>query len=425
MSLVRSRSLAAVLAPCFAPMLLSAAGLACVGPGTVGDAGLEDRAATEPPDPDAAVSDASSADVARNDAATATLAARVEALMRPAFDPTPSSLAQCVGGVAVIVTPAEERMGGWGATTLGGSVSPDASTLFQIGSLTKVFTGLAMAQRIEEGAFGPDTRAGELLAEDLRGASASWPTMAALITHHGGLPAYPSNLVDRDGDGRRDPGIDPRSPAAGYGRADLRAALASWTSPSDAPYSYSNVGSGLVGLALQDQLGLESHDETLRRTVTSELGMRETWGEVSAIPPEARARLADGHAREGDARVIGIPGQMGVLASAGEIVTSARDMRLLLRALTGLERTGLAGAISRATTPLAAGPDGREMGYAIEIENLAGVVRYRKGGNTSSYAAYLLWSTSPQVGVAVLTNCGGFMSVVTLSEQLYEAARSP
>jgi len=353
----------------------------------------------------------------------ASLGARIEEVMAPAFAAAPASLEQCVGGVAVVVTPESEFVGGWGATTLGGDVVPGETTLFQIGSITKAFTGLAMARRVEEGDFTAATLAGELLAADLRDAVPMWPTMGALMSHHAGLPAFPPNLVDRDGDGMRDSGIDPRSPAAGYDRAALRAGLASWSPASDAPYLYSNVGVGLVGIALQDRLGTAGYHETLQRLVTADLGMRDTWGEVAAIPESERARLATGHVVDGMTRAVGIPGQMGVLASAGEIVTSGRDMRVWLRALVGLDDTVLSAAIGRAITPLADGPEGRSMGYAIEIEDVGGIRRYRKGGNTSSYGAFVLWSTEPAIGVAVLTNCGGFRRVVSLAEALHDLAR--
>jgi CubicO group peptidase (beta-lactamase class C family) len=357
------------------------------------------------------------------DGGATSLRARVDEVMAPAFDAEPASLEQCVGGVAVIVTPESELVGGWGATTLGGDVVPGETTLFQIGSVTKVFTGLAMARRVEEGDVTAETSAGALLAADVRDATPTWATMGALISHHAGLPAFPPNLVDRDGNGMRDPGIDPRSPAAGYGRSDLRAGLASWSPSSDAPYLYSNVGVAIVGIALADRLGAAGYHETLQRLVTADLGMRDTWGEVSAIPESERARLATGYVLDGMTRAVGIPGQMGVLASAGEIVTSGRDMRVWLRALVGLDETALSAAIRRATTPLADGPDGRSMGYAIEIEDVDGVRRYRKGGNTSSYGAFVLWSTEPAVGVAVLTNCGGFRRVVSLAEALHALAR--
>lgn len=374
---------------------------------------------------DATTADAG-VDASNSDAGTPVddLAARADAIASPAFTPNPMDLTQCVGGAAVIITPDETFLGGWGATELGGSTAPGDDTLFQIGSVTKVFTGLAAARLVDEGTITLDTTPGAMLAADLRDAVPAWPTLRALLTHHAGLPAFPANLVDRDGDGMRDPGLDPRSPAAGYGRGDLRASLAGFVAPPEAPYSYSNVGIGLAGLALQDQLALTNYDATLRRLVTDDLAMRDTWGEVAAIPAEARARLATGHTVRGAERVPGILGQMGVLASAGEIVTTPADMARFLRAVVGLDATPLTGAISRATTSLASAPPGSTMGYAVEIETSDGITLYRKGGNTSSYGAYVMWSTEPAVGVAVLTNCGGFMRVIEVAEALHAAART-
>jgi CubicO group peptidase (beta-lactamase class C family) len=382
--------------------------------GTPGDASTPDAGAID------AGADASSSDAG---SPVHDLAARADAISSPAFTPNPTDLTQCVGGAAVIVTPDETVVRGWGATELGGTVAPGADTLFQIGSVTKVFTGLAAARLVEEGTITLDTAPDAMLAADLRDALPSWPTLRALLTHHAGLPAFPDNLVDRDGDGMRDPGIDPRSPASGYGRGDLRASLEGFVAPPEAPYSYSNVGIGIAGIALQDRLALTNYDATLRQLVTDDLAMRDTWGEVAAIPAEALGRLATGHAVRGAERVPGILGQMGVLASAGEIVTTPADMARFLRAVVGLDATALAGAITRATTSLEPGPEGRMMGYAVEVETLEGITLYRKGGNTSSYGAYLIWSTEPAVGVAVLTNCGGFMRVVELAEALHAAAR--
>jgi CubicO group peptidase (beta-lactamase class C family) len=385
-------------------------------------AGLAGGCGGAPAGPDARLADGPGADAP---APPTGLRARVDAIMGPAFASTPSDLAQCIGGVAVIVTPTEELVDGWGATVLGGATRPGADTLFQVGSLTKAFTGLGLARLVGDGVVTLEATPGELLASDLRDAAASWPTLGALVTHHAGLPAFPANLVDRDGDGVRDPELDPRSPAAGYDRLDLRAALTAWTPPPSPAYAYSNVGIGLLGLALQDHLGLASHDATLRRLVTEDLAMLDTWGEVAAVPAAVGARLATGHVVDGDARAPGILAEMGVLASAGEVVTSGADLRRFLRAVTGLDATPLAPAIARATAPLADGPAGRQVGYALELETVDGVARYRKGGNTPSYAAHLLWSTQPAVGVAVVTNCGGFLPVIELAEALHDAARAP
>ena len=351
------------------------------------------------------------------------LAREIEALVGPAFAATPSSAAQCVGGVTVVVTPAAELVRGWGALALGGGAVPDGATLFQVGSISKLFTGLGLARRVEEGALSATTSVGALLAADLRGARSSWPTMGALITHHSGLPVFPANLTDRDGDGTRDLDVDPRSPATGYGREDLRRALSALTLPPSAPYVYSNLGLGLAGLALADHLGVASYHEVLSRLVTTDLAMLDTYGEVAAIPIAARDRLATPHVTNGARRTPGILGEMGVLASAGEIVTTGQDLRRLLRALTGLAPGPLDATIARATARLDDGPGGASMGYAIEIDSSEGLVRYRKGGNTSGFTAYVVWSTAPAVGVAVLTNCGGFMRAVALADALHAAAR--
>ena len=350
---------------------------------------------------------------------------RVDAIMAPAFAPTPADLEQCVGGVAVVVTPTRELVRGYGATALGGTTAPGGTTLFQIGSISKAFTGIAMARLVEEGAFGPGTSVGALLGADLRDAAASWPTVGALISHRSGLPEMPANFVDRDGDGRPDAGIDLRSPGTGYSRADLRSALQGWRAPASAGYRYSNLGIGLVAVGLQDHLGLGGHHATMRRLVTDALGMRDTWGEVDAIPPAALERLATGHVVDGARRVPGIVGRMGVLAGAGEIVTTGEDMLRLLRAVTGREASPLAPAIARATVPLNTGPGPRQIGYAIEIDRqIAGLERFLKGGETTGFSAYLQWSAAPRAGVAVLTACGGFRRVVELAEALHEAART-
>jgi len=104
--------------------------------------------------------------------------------------------------------------------------------------------------------------------------------------------------------------------------------------------------------------------------------------------------------------------------------TTGDDRAPFRGALIGARATPLEEAIVLATTPLAPGPMGRDMGYAIEIEHRADGDVLRKGGNTSSYSAYVMWSRSPAVGVAVLTSCGSFMAVVELAEELHDGARA-
>jgi D-alanyl-D-alanine-carboxypeptidase/D-alanyl-D-alanine-endopeptidase len=383
-------------------------------------------ACAAPPPPaqntDAAADAHAQTDASADASQAVDLAMLADQVMNSAIDADPMNTARCPAAMVVVVTSASRLVRGYGAAQRASAQRPDEHSLFQIGSITKMFTGIAVARRIADRALAADASAGALLAPDLAAAPIAWPTMEALLTHHSGMPVFPANLADRNGDGARDPDIDARSPATGYNRAHLRAALDAWTPPPSPTYLYSNLGVGVAGLALQDHLGVSDYHSALRRLVTDTLEMRETWGEAAAIDSDAQARVVQAYAAAGAGRAPGVLGQMGVLASAGEIVTSGADMATLLEALTGLRSTPLDAAITLATTPRASGPDGRSMGLAIEIEDRARGPVFRKGGNTSSYTAYVLWSRAPSVGVAVLTGCGGFMRVVSLAEALYEGA---
>ncbi|MBL8625343.1 MAG: serine hydrolase [Myxococcales bacterium] len=337
-------------------------------------------------------------------------AAMVDAIMAPAFgrdalgDP-----ARCVGGVAVVVTPTGALVRGYGATVAGGAAAPDAATLFQIGSISKVITGLALARQVDAGALTATTPALAIGGADLRAAMPGATfTLADLVSHHAGFPTMPANLIDRDGDGVRDPAADPLSPARGYARADLLRAVAALPLAGAAPYAYSNLGLGLLGLVLQDHLALPDNHALLTTTLAP-LAPTATWGTVAAIPANARDRVAQGYALGGGARITGGLAEMGVLAGAGEVTTTGADMALLLAALTGQATTPLAPAVELALTPIATGgqPD-VELGYAIEIRREAGGTRYTKGGATPSYTAYLSFHRAPPVGALVLTSCGGF-----------------
>lgn len=411
-------------------LLVFVAGCGAVDPHE--DGGLLDSGAVDTGTLDAGTVDAGTVDAGAGDGglggdsgqdawgdAGGGLAEAMDGIMGPSFVPSPPGLERCVGGVAVVVTPTGTLVRGYGASARGGDAAPTGSTLYPIGSLTKAFTGLALAAAEERGEVGFDSNAGEILAPDLAGVASRWPTLGQLVTHHAGLAQYPSNLVDRDRDGERDPGIDPRSPAAGYSRANLARELSDWGAPSMAPYEYSNTGIALVAIALQDQLGRSSFDDLLSAELSTVLGLSSTWGQVEAVPASARARLAEPQSVSGGTRVPGILGEMGVLAGAGEMVSSGDDLARVLEALVGVRETALAPAIARALSARAAALAGRSMGYGLELERRGGALVFHKAGNVSGFSAYLQGSRDTGVGVAVLSSCGAFMRVSELADELY------
>ena len=119
---------------------------------------------------------------------------------------------------------------------------PTARTVFEIGSVTKTFTGLLLADAIERGEVGRSTSVTTLLPDSVTVGTADSTTMTLghLATHRSGLPRLPSNLgaTARPGD-----------PYAAYGDSALYAFLDDYTlsRAPGAKYEYSNLGMGLLG----------------------------------------------------------------------------------------------------------------------------------------------------------------------------------
>ena len=132
----------------------------------------------------------------------------------------------------------EWLFGGVGAD--GGA--PVAGGAYEIGSTTRSFTGLLLAQALIAGKLRLDDTLGKLFPDvhfaDRRLAAA---TLAQLATHRAGLPAIPSNLFPRNID---DPYVEYDAPAllAYLTHARLDAA--------DGVYRYSDLGVALLGEVL-------------------------------------------------------------------------------------------------------------------------------------------------------------------------------
>ncbi|MFD0346511.1 serine hydrolase domain-containing protein [Kitasatospora aburaviensis] len=182
-----------------------------------------------------------------------------------------------------------------GGTDPAGDV-PGPHTLFEIGSVTKVFTSLALARLVLAGSAALDEPLAVVLADALP-AGAAVParggtpiTLQHLATHTSGLPRLPAGML-------LPALLNPNKPdpyrhctrdalLAGLARTRLR------TAPGRG-FRYSNLGAGLLGLALAHRSGL-GYEELIAREVCAPLGLTDT---VVAVDGERSARLARGHDR--------------------------------------------------------------------------------------------------------------------------------
>lgn len=220
-----------------------------------------------------------------------------------------------------------------GRRTAGKPDPVTASTVFEIGSITKAFTGILLADMVLKGEVALDDPVTRHLppgtkVPEVNGATI---TLRHLTTHTSGLPGLPDNMEPADGG----------DPYADYTAERLSAFLArhQLRRAPGASYQYSNLGAGLLGWALATRAGL-SYGELLRRRILEPLGMRQT-GIVETEP--MRSNLAAGH----DPMGVPTPAwHLDVLAGAGAIRSTLDDMLRFAAAARDTVHGPLAGAMA-------------------------------------------------------------------------------
>ncbi|MFF1902293.1 serine hydrolase domain-containing protein [Kitasatospora sp. NPDC058218] len=193
----------------------------------------------------------------------------LDRLLRPLF-----RAAAPGGGVAVVVIRGDERTVACRGHSDRSSERPvRADTRFELGSVTKTFTGLLLAEMAARGEVGYDDPIDRYLPAD---AAPGYPherpiTLLHLATHTSGLPRLPVGLL---------PAMAPRwftSPYATFGPAHLLRALPRTPvrGTPGAQVRYSNLGCGLLGLLLANAAG-QRYDDLLEARVCGPLGLVDT-----------------------------------------------------------------------------------------------------------------------------------------------------
>jgi D-alanyl-D-alanine-carboxypeptidase/D-alanyl-D-alanine-endopeptidase len=353
------------------------------------------------------------------------LTSQVSQIALRLIDVTGSSMESTPGFVFGVVTEEGKVVRGFGSGNIKTGQPLDGDTLFGIGSVTKVFTGVILAEAVRQGKVNLDDSANNYLPADLQ-LPTNKITLRQLVSHTSGLPNYPDNLsgdryLDRDGVSDS----NQYSPGRNYSRQNLAEWLASKPALEFEPgqYSqYSNLGFGSLALALQSQLKFSDFDSMNRTFITQPLSMRRTQTNSGNLQQQFHANQAQGYAPD-YGTLVPIPfSDMGVLEGAGELGSTANDLLLFLEALTGLSKRPLTPAFREATRSLVdLGEDAIAYGFKIR-PSVKGGIYYMKPGNTAGYSAIILWRTNPKIGIVLLANRGNFKKINHLGVRLIEAA---
>jgi D-alanyl-D-alanine-carboxypeptidase/D-alanyl-D-alanine-endopeptidase len=288
-------------------------------------------------------------------------------------------------------------------------VPPDADTIFEIGSVTKVFTATVLADMVEEGVVALDDpvqlhlpRAVEL---PVRGRPM---TLADLATQTSGLPRLPPGFVRRSLAHRDDP-------YAGFNEIDLERAIAHVElkgSPGE-KLRYSNLGYGLLGYLLAHRAE-QSFEQLVRERVCEALGLRDT---SISIPDEKRQRFADGHNRRG--RPVA-HWDLGALVGAGGLRSTVTDLLRFLAVQHEPPPTRLGRAVQATHVARAhRGKLAQCLGWVrLPLRRDSSEMLWHNGG-TGGFRSFVGFVGEREVGVAVLSNCS--RSVDAIGFRLLEA----
>jgi D-alanyl-D-alanine-carboxypeptidase/D-alanyl-D-alanine-endopeptidase len=242
-------------------------------------------------------------------------------------------------GMIVGVTDAKERSfvaHGDRDGTSGDPVKRDR--IFEIGSITKLFTALLLADMTQRDEVDLNEPVVHLLPSGVSVPTRNGREIALcdLATHRSGLPLRPTNLQPRD----------PDDPYAHYTANQLYEFLEEYAlslTPGDV-YNYSNVGAGLLGHALARRANSRDYEILVRERILAPLGMNDT---IIGLPPHLEHRLASPH----DSSLDAIPlWNFDVLAGAGAPRSTAVDMLVFLEALGDAQSP-----IGRLVSPIALG----------------------------------------------------------------------
>jgi len=299
------------------------------------------------------------------------------------------------GAVLGIWADGEEVLAAYGVLNTATGVDTTTDSLFQIGSITKVWTATMLIQLIEEHRLSLDTPVADVLPGSRLGIADAGRTItvAHLLTHTSGL----------DGDIFTDTG---RGDECVRRYVDELASATS-TFPAGAGYSYCNSGFVLAGHIIEVLDG-RSWDESLRSRLVEPLGLIKTV----TLPEEAILhRAAVGHDEDGPVRVWALPRSVG---PAGMITASAHDLltfaRLHLDGGVTAEGKQLFGPDSAAAMqrPRAAIPSFTETSAAIglgwRLSRWDGRLVIGHDGGTIGQSAYLRIVPDARLAVCLLTN---------------------
>ncbi len=277
----------------------------------------------------------------------------------------------------------------------------NSDSVFEIGSITKTFTGTMLARLVYDGKVRLDDPIKNYLPVTLNQSSLNGkePTLVELADHTSGLPFEPANVRNDDAHP-----FDEYAPYKYYSTDRLYDYLSHQLVLQSTPgekRTYSNLGAGLLGHILT-VVTKKTYEELLFETICKPLRMQNTFVELT---PEHIHRMVQGRYPNGNLLSFG-DGDCDALTGCGGIKSSTRDLVKYLKA--NISDTTYFYLAQKSTKQFDEHLTGG-LGWATYSER--GKHHVGAFGATPGYTSGVIFERNTRVGVVLLTNVSSYLAV--------------
>ena len=338
--------------------------------------------------------------------AVSTILLRTTALAQPPVDSTmpPDTgirqiLAARAGGenlgiglVVGVIDSKGRRVVAYGSLAKDDKRPLNGDTVYEIGSMSKVFTSLVLMDMVQRGEVALTDPVSKYLPPNVKVPERNNRkiTLQDLSTQSSGLPRMPSNFSPKDAS----------NPYADYSVEQMYQFLSGYQLTRDIgeKYEYSNLGVGLLGHVLTLRAGMD-YEALVRSRICVPLEMTSTRVMLS---PEMKARLAIGHSETLSA----VPNwDIPTFAGAGALRSTANDILTFLAANLGYAKTPLASAMAaEISIRRPTGVPDMEIAYGWHVQTKDGRSIVWHNGGTGGFRTYMGFDPKRRTGVVVLAN---------------------
>ncbi|MCA5005799.1 serine hydrolase domain-containing protein [Sphingobacterium bovistauri] len=281
----------------------------------------------------------------------------------------------------------------YGQNEAGNNTSlPNSNTLYEIGSLSKIFTATLLADLVEKGTVSLDDSITNFLPDSIaQNPFLQKITLKHLANHTSGLPRLPTNF-DKVAK------YTATNPYANYLRKDLFEYLKGYKSEVEPGeiYTYSNLGYGLLGEIISI-ITTKSYTQNIKEIITDSLRMPNT---VEKINPKTQ-KLTKVYSEDGNE----VPTwNFQAMTAAGSLKSTISDLLRFAQYQFKLPETSLENAMMMTRQFTYYLPPNTDIGLAWHMNMVDDVIQVWHGGATGGSSSFIGLVPDKKSAIIVLSN---------------------